>query len=341
MTHIPNNTLPSSSNELDAKRKEKLRGQLKDWVKKNQLMLEILLDAYCVVDTESQVVDFNVAFTELCGESYRKVKKIADFSSLLHTEQSPIKDVLEAQKSLRLDEIRGSSKAFPDLKMIIGAIPVISDSGDSIGALITMRNVTAESLLQKKYDERKKESVIDGLTKVYNKVYAEENLLKMLKATLRDSKPLSVVMTDIDHFKKVNDTFGHPTGDHVLAAVSGLLKDESRDTDAVGRFGGEEFIVILAKSDVEGAKIFAERYRKRVESTKISFEGNEVPVRVSIGTATFNQEWAPGMDLGSIAKELVSKADTALYFAKANGRNQVCQIESLPSENNNRDSNKK
>jgi len=290
------------------------------------------------VDTANRVVDFNTAFTELCGESYRKVLKIGDFCSLIKTEQCPGecpgREVVKSDKAMRLDELKGSSKAFPRLQMIFGGVPIHSDKGEVLGALITIRNVSAESELQKKYDERKKESVIDGLTRLFNKTYTENTLLRVIKTSLRDFQGLSVVMCDIDHFKRVNDTYGHQAGDFVLSTVAQMLKGETRDTDICGRFGGEEFMVILCNSDVKGAMIFAERFRKRVASTQILFEGKHIPVTVSLGTSSFTERWIPGMNAEKSMKDLVSHADTALYFAKANGRNQTCQFESLPKSGN-------
>jgi len=298
--------------------------------------MEIFLDAYCIVDVTNHVVEFNVAFTELCGESYRKVLKIGDFCELLRTElcpqQCPGRQIVTSGKTLRLDEVTGSSKAYPQLQIILGGVPINNEGGKCIGALVTIRNVSAESELQKKYYERKEESVIDGLTRLYNKVYAEGLLLRVMKTSLRDGQSFSVLMCDIDHFKKVNDTHGHQAGDYVLSTVAQMLKGEARDSDIVGRFGGEEFLVILPKSDTAGAKIFSERFRKRAESTQIFFEGKRIPVTVSLGTVSFRSAWEPGIDAEQLSKELINKADTALYFAKANGRNQSCQFEDLPGK---------
>lgn len=314
------------------------RNKLEAWLKINRPMLDIFLDAFCVVDAENRVVDFNEAFSDLTGESYRKVLKIADFCTLLKTQycpgECPAREVFKLNRPVRLDEILGSSKAFPELQMILGAVPIQDENGEAIGALLTIRNVTAENELQKKYEEKKKDSTIDGLTQLYNKVYTEGMLLRNVKQALRqgDSHKLSVVMCDIDHFKKVNDGYGHQAGDHVLATVAGMLKACARDTDVVGRFGGEEFVCILSSTDVEGAFIFCERFRKQVESTKITYDGVHIPVTISLGTATCLKSWTMGSEPVAATKELVSRADTALYYAKANGRNRCCQFETLPAK---------
>lgn len=313
---------------------ERQREELRLWAQKNKAFLDIFLDAFAIVDTTNTVIDFNIAFTELCGESYRKILKIGDFSTLLKLEQSPSQMVFDSKKAIRMDEVKGSSKAFPHLQLIIGGIPLFSEPvNDIIGALLTIRNVSAESELQKKYYERKEESVMDGLTRLFNKVYTEMMLDKFVKTALREPNVnITVMMCDIDHFKKVNDTYGHQAGDHVLTTVAQLLKGESRESDIVGRFGGEEFMAILYSTDQPGAKVFAERFRKRIETTKILFSGKHIPVTVSLGTSTFNKRWERGSDNSNAVKTLIAQADAALYFSKANGRNQTCQFENLPTE---------
>jgi len=280
-----------SSDEIRAEpTQEQATEALRQWARRNKSLTEVFLDAYCLVDIANQIVDFNVAFEELCGESYRKILKIGDFCKLVATEicpgQCPARQIATSHKALRLDEITGFTKAFPTLKMILGGVPILSDSGEFIGSLLTIRNVSAESELQKKYDESKQESATDGLTRLFNKIYTESLLLRMIKGSFREINMLSIVLCDIDFFKRVNDTYGHGAGDFVLSTVAQILKSETRDTDVVGRCGGEEFLVVLPNSDIAGVKIFAERFRKRLESTKIFFEGDHIPVTVSLGTAT-------------------------------------------------------
>ena len=123
-----------------------------------------------------------------------------------------------------------------------------------------------------------------------------------------------MMMLDIDHFKRVNDTFGHDMGDVVLQRVADVLKKTHRDSDVIARYGGEEFIVFLSNTDVEGAKIAAERIRSAVEKAVIMAGDTQVPVTISLGiTNTQN---------GDIAA-MTKQADIALYHSKENGRNQA------------------
>jgi len=332
---IRTNISPSESNEAEAKFK-KHSEQLKKWVKNTKAFSEVFLDAYCVVDILNNVVDFNIAFTEMCGESFRKVLKVGNFCDLIKTEfcphQCPAKQIITSERSIRLDEITGESKAFPRLRLIIGGIPIFSDEKEIIGALLTIRDVSAEDVLQKKYLERKEESVTDGLTRLYNKVFSEQLLHRFAKMALRDGNSFSVIMCDIDFFKKVNDNFGHQAGDYVLTTISQMLKGEVRGQDVVGRFGGEEFILILPGTDQDGVYAFAERFRKRVEHTEVMFDGQQIPIKLSLGTATYSQSWNSQLKAELIVKELINRADRGLYQAKETGRNRTCQYETLPEE---------
>lgn len=327
----PSNILPLPN------KAELLSEKLQKWVEDHKSLFHLVIDAYCVVDTQNKVIEFNEAFTELCGESHRKTLKIGDFCLLLKTEhcpaQCPSRQIADQQAPIRFDELSASSKTNKALTLILTGVPIFSDKNEFLGSLLNIRNVSAESELQKKYDQRKQESVTDGLTSLYNKTYAEQSLFRLLKISLRELKSLSVCLVDIDHFKKVNDTYGHQAGDYVLSIVSKILQEEARDSDIVGRFGGEEFLIILSNNDQKGAMIFAERVRKRMEKTEIVFEGQKIPVAVSLGTSTFFKNWTKEMDIATLVKELIHQADTGLYFAKRNGRNQTAQYENLSEEN--------
>jgi diguanylate cyclase (GGDEF)-like protein len=165
----------------------------------------------------------------------------------------------------------------------------------------------------------------------FNKKFAEDVLFKSVKNYLRDRKSLCVVLMDIDHFKKVNDTYGHQAGDYVLSQVALILKAQARDNDIVGRFGGEEFIAIL-NADTPGSMIFAERFRKKVESTKMIFDGKHIPVTISLGLSTMQEEWSPNCNPDQMMKDLVSQADQALYYSKKNGRNQASHFEKIKEQ---------
>lgn len=155
----------------------------------------------------------------------------------------------------------------------------------------------------------------DFLTKLYNKRAIEEHLNIKEAEYERHGRSFCVAMLDLDHFKAVNDTYGHEAGDAVLIAFAKILKDEARTSDIVGRYGGEEFLAILGDTDMAGAKIFCEKVRSHVESAHFMYQNQRIAVTASIGIAQRS-------DYPSL-KGVVNGADEWLYSAKRKGRNRV------------------
>jgi len=161
-------------------------------------------------------------------------------------------------------------------------------------------------------------AIYDTLTGLYNRRYFEERLVLDAQKSFYGGTPLSLVMADIDHFKKVNDTFGHTEGDRVLFEIANLLKASVRKKDTVARYGGEEFILILPETGLGEASMIAERIRKLVESTLFEIANARINLTVSMGISNFPSHRAKSKE------ELVKMADQALYDAKRGGRNKVC-----------------
>lgn len=160
-------------------------------------------------------------------------------------------------------------------------------------------------------------SVTDGLTKLHNHRYFQDELARKYDESERYERPLSMAMIDIDFFKKVNDTYGHAVGDDVLKAVARLYETSVRSTDLVARYGGEEFAVMMPETDLDDALITAEKIRSLLEESRIDTQAGSLAITVSIGVAS-----VPRSRVHS-AKELIIAADKALYRAKRAGRNQV------------------
>jgi diguanylate cyclase (GGDEF)-like protein/PAS domain S-box-containing protein len=156
----------------------------------------------------------------------------------------------------------------------------------------------------------------DSLTSIGNRRYFLDQLATELARVRRFGTPAALLMADIDHFKQVNDTFGHATGDQVLRHFTELVRQRLRRTDHFGRLGGEEFGLLLTGTDAAGARHFAERLRRAVAETPTRTEQQAIPVSVSIGIATF----APG---DATVEGILARADAALYRAKEGGRNRV------------------
>ena len=160
-------------------------------------------------------------------------------------------------------------------------------------------------------------SITDGLTKLHNHRYLQDELARAFEESQRYQRPLSLVMIDIDFFKKVNDSHGHAVGDDVLKFAAKLYKSSVRSTDLVARYGGEEFAIMMPETSLDDAITFAEKLRGIVETTPMETQIGPLPITVSLGVAS-----VPHSRIHS-AKELVVAADKALYRAKKNGRNQV------------------
>jgi len=158
-------------------------------------------------------------------------------------------------------------------------------------------------------------AITDELTKIYIRRYFNIQLEKELKRAKRYGHPVSLAICDLDHFKAVNDTYGHQVGDEVLVAVAGILRASSRDIDTPARFGGEEFAVILPETGLEGARVMAERIRLAVADAKIP--SLPTSVTISIGVACYPEH-------ADEFNSLIQTADEALYDAKHQGRNRVC-----------------
>ena len=161
-------------------------------------------------------------------------------------------------------------------------------------------------------------AIYDTLTGLYNRRYFEEKLGVDAQKSFHGGTPLSLVMVDLDHFKKVNDAFGHTEGDQVLCKISSLLKNSVRKKDTVARYGGEEFILILPEAGLEESFVIAERIRRLVERTSFEVGQAQVNLTVSMGISHFPSHRAKSKE------ELIKMADRALYDAKRGGRNKVC-----------------
>lgn len=171
----------------------------------------------------------------------------------------------------------------------------------------------------------KKLSITDGLTELFNHRHVHELLHEEFERSRRSQEPIAVVMIDLDRFKAVNDTYGHPTGDVVLFETARILKETAREIDMVGRYGGEEFIAILPNTDEAEGALFAERVRSAVEAHVYRDEATEIRMTCSSGVASF-----PWDDVKT-PEELLKFADEALYVAKESGRNRVVRAAEMPA----------
>jgi diguanylate cyclase (GGDEF)-like protein len=188
-----------------------------------------------------------------------------------------------------------------------------TELADLSGELLNQVHSQAQSL-----DLLRQQVGLDGMTQLNNHQRFQEILNQEISRAARYGSPLSIIMADLDHFKSVNDFFGHQAGDHVLKCIAALLKKLLRDSDHIARYGGEEFAVILPMTPLKDALLTGERLRKAVASEKITYHERSISLTMSFGVAA----WEKNRDIGSEA--LIKMADEALYDAKHSGRNTCC-----------------
>jgi len=169
-----------------------------------------------------------------------------------------------------------------------------------------------------RFSSVKREAIYDTLTNLFNRRHFEEKLSVETQMAFEGESNLSIIMVDIDHFKKVNDTFGHAGGDKVLREIASLLKSSVRKHDTVARYGGEEFVLLLPGAPLEPTNTVAERIRRSVENTPFDIGETQVRITISLGISNFPVHQTKSKE------ELVKMADLALYEAKRGGRNRVC-----------------
>lgn len=189
--------------------------------------------------------------------------------------------------------------------------------GDQIKIGDTILKFLSGSDVEAQYHETiYRMTIVDGLTGVNNKRYLMESLEREIPRARRHERPLSGIMFDIDHFKQINDNFGHLAGDYVLKELATIVKMRLRPDDVLGRYGGEEFMVVLPETPREGGRTIAEELRRLTERHRFTFEGETIRVTISLGVCQLEDGWD--------VLAFVKAADEKLYEAKRGGRNKVC-----------------
>lgn len=256
-----------------------------------------------VTDSTGNVVLINPAAEQLLGKDMAQVVN----EGFLNLFDAP--DHMESWLQSTEESQEPEIVHFNNLILSVYAATIRSSEGNVIGSAALIRDVTEEKRLEQ---ELLKLSNTDALTSLFNRRYLDQTLESELSRAVRYESPLSILMFDVDHFKKFNDEHGHDQGDRVLQAIAQQMRKTVRDIDHPCRYGGEEFLIILPSTPHHGAMALAERLRENVEAMVV----DGLKVTISIGVASI-----PPFE-GSSA-QMVEKADEALYKAKENGRNQV------------------
>jgi diguanylate cyclase (GGDEF)-like protein len=219
--------------------------------------------------------------------------------------------------SATLEDLDSRNGTYVNGERIYNTVAIHEGDKIQCGRGTVLRFSLADALDESFHESLISSALRDGLTKLFNKRYLMERLDSELKFAQRHETTLSLLMLDIDHFKNVNDTHGHLSGDAVLVELGAVLTNAVRNEDVVARFGGEEFAVVLRAIALDQAIHMAERLRRLVEGTVVDAGGKHLRATVSIGVAGFPSTPAKTVE------ELIEAADQALYRAKRAGRNRV------------------
>jgi len=267
-------------------------------------IIEAAREAIVVTDAGNNIVLINSAATELLGKSDQQIRD-EGFLKLLDDPELLQRLLHGLGKNGHTETI-----SYRERKLLVSAASIDGDHGQLIGSAALIRDVTDE---QRMMTELKHISITDALTEVFNRRYLDATLATEFDRVRRTGKPLSVLLLDIDFFKKFNDTHGHDQGDRVLQAVGATMKASIRDYDSACRYGGEEFVLILPETDEKGAVVVGERLRLAIEALVI----DGLHVTISLGAATY-----PKLSVTQ-SQALLEAADAALYKAKEGGRNRL------------------
>lgn len=272
-------------------------------------IIESLQDGILVLDTENRIIDYNpvagtllLLHSKLIGRSAEEAfKSHPEFNELSHHQGRVFEMIISTDDAPRRYTVR--------------PVPFSVRDGRSMGTILIMHDTTDESILMEKL---KYSATHDSLTAILNR----QTLLSFAENRLKTDNPelFTVMMLDIDHFKNVNDTYGHIAGDKVLRMAADVLRKCLRDSDLLGRYGGEEFIIILNRTKSDEALVVAERIRSAVEDYGFSEHGQQIRITASIGISTTMTGQGE-----QVLNALIHQADQALYQAKASGRNRCIQ----------------
>jgi diguanylate cyclase (GGDEF)-like protein/PAS domain S-box-containing protein len=290
-----------------------------------------------ITDTTGSIEYVNPKFTEMTG--YTLEEAIGKNPRILKTDQTPKETHRQLWERLTSGvEWRGefvNRKKNGELFHEAASIsPITDDSGITTHYVAVKEDITATKLNEQKLQvanqqlhlqlgqiqslqtELREQAIRDPLTGLYNRRYLNETLARELARAVRENHPISFVMIDIDHFKKINDAFGHDAGDVVLRKLAAQLLSQTRVVDIACRYGGEEFLIILPNVTVAKALEIAERWRKSFMGFTMPLGHSSIQTTISCGVSVFPLN-------GNTVEELISNADKAMYQAKATGRNRV------------------
>ena len=319
-----------------------------------RLSSAVPMEDACILVVDDHEDNIEVLRARLVAWGYRAASAMNGTDAIAYVNATPpdliLLDVMMPEISgIEVARIIKGNKALPFIPIIMqtaldstenkvegleaGADDYITKPIDFAELKARLRSMLRIKRLQETLEERERAlleaneklrymSQTDALTGLDNRRYLNERIDEMFKHGTRMNESFALVMCDLDKFKSVNDTYGHQAGDEVLKQLAVILKEEAREIDRVGRYGGEEFMMLLPGASLEDAVLFAERVRKHIEAHTFTFEGGTLN-----RTASFGVSGWPHPDVTS-CDSLVRSSDDALYVAKETGRNRVVSFDS-------------
>jgi diguanylate cyclase (GGDEF)-like protein len=217
-------------------------------------------------------------------------------------------------------ELRTSDRLRIELAQDKSNLKELNEKLNEANELLAEKVAQRTKELEESHEELKQLSMTDPLTGLFNRRSCEEKFQNEINRFKRTQESFSIILSDIDHFKKINDNYGHNIGDQVLVETARIIKNYSRKTDMVFRWGGEEFLFILTGTEINGGVIVGEKIRSSIEKNEFLYNGNNVPVTMSFGVSIYEE--------GQTMEECIAQADENLYKAKKAGRNRVVSTQS-------------
>jgi diguanylate cyclase (GGDEF)-like protein/PAS domain S-box-containing protein len=264
----------------------------------------------------------NAKFDEIFGYSSDEIRGMGPLQTAVESDRGLVTENIDKRLSGEVDQL---GYVFHGLRKNGSVIDIechssVMNVGNRLLLISLLMDISertrAERAVQVLQEELREQSTHDALTGLYNRHFLEEFFARELLLAERAGHPVSVIMGDLDHFKAVNDRHGHLAGDEVLRVFGNLMKHNARASDIICRYGGEEFLLVLPGMTEEGAVERAEQLRRAMAATPVSHGASQITVTASFGVATFPFH-------GRTTDELIAAADSALYSAKADGRNRV------------------
>lgn len=290
----------------------------------NEEIVENIIEGAYFVDKERTISTWNHGAEEITGFSSNEVVNRKCYDNILnHVDENGVALCFQGcplQASMG-DGIKRETNIYIQHKdghrvpILVRAIPLFNEKNEVIGAIEFFNEYKNDNLLMSKIERYRKESSEDQLTKIPNRRYLETIIESKIRDFYTLNTPFGICFLDIDNFKKVNDTYGHDIGDEILKIVTKTVQSNLRNNDYIGRWGGEEFIIIFSNVDKYGISKVSEKVRHLIEKSKYRSSVLEVQVSVSIG-ATISLAT-------DTVESIVKRADELMYKSKLDGKNKV------------------